>query len=132
MLPELGLEFELSWPWDSKGERLQAAYPRTVRPELERDKARMFKTIQVAGGGYKSWNNGTAGYVTFEAYLGKLPNGVLLTDDRGALIAKLGTPSRTMDTALYWESPTRRLLASFADGKVLPKDTIERLVWLVI
>ena len=132
VLPELGLEFELDWPWGGRSERLEAAYPRAVRPELERDRARMFKTLQVAAAGYRSWNNGTGGYVTFEAYPGTLPDGVLLTDDREALIAKLGAPSRTMDTALYWETTTRRLLASFSDGKVLPKDTIERLVWIVI
>jgi hypothetical protein len=133
VLPDFGVQFEISWPWGGASQRLEAAYPPAVRPDLERDKARMLKAIEVLPTGYKSWNNGVGGYVTFKGYPGKLPRGILLSDDRDALTKKLGPPSRTNDTALYWEdaAANRRLLASFSEGDELPENTIERLVWIV-
>jgi hypothetical protein len=133
VLPDLGLQFEIDWPWSGRSERLDAAYPPAVRPDLERDKARMFKAIEVLPSGYKSWNNGTRGYVQFKGYPGKLPGGILLTDDRETLVAKMGPPSRINGDNLYWEDATtnRRFLASYSDGEGLPAGSIERLVWLV-
>jgi hypothetical protein len=133
VLPDLGLQFEIDWPWSGQSERLDAAYPRAVRPDLEREKARMFKAIQALPSGYRSWNNGTGGYVQFQGYPGKLPGGILLTDDREALVAKMGPPSKIISDNLYWEDAktNRRLLASYSAGEALPKGSIERLVWLV-
>ena len=133
VIPDLGLQFQIDWPWGGPSKRLEEAFPRAVRDAMQRDKSRMFWSVEARAEGERSWNNGTGGYVEFKAFPGRFPGGVLWTDTRDALIEKLGTPTDERSGNLYWEDDAmhRRHLVSFGDGERVPKDKIARMVWRV-
>jgi hypothetical protein len=116
VLPELGLQFEIAWPWEGGGARLEAAYPRAVRDDIQRAKARMFHAIQVLPEGYRSWNNGAGGFVTFKAFPGELPCGIHLTDTREALFGFGDRQVKTVPVRL--SGPIERRDADAAYGVV--------------
>jgi hypothetical protein len=94
--------FELAWPWELPSEWLEAEFPRSERPALERRRARMFWAVRFFA------THERRNPHEFVPYAGELPLGLHIGDDATSIEEKLGPPIRGSMGSRLWEFPERR------------------------
>ncbi|HKP57030.1 MAG TPA: hypothetical protein VJV78_09930 [Polyangiales bacterium] len=108
--PSEGVSFEIAWPWDLPSEWLELEYPKSLRAELERRRARMFWAVRF----FATHEDRPQ----FRRYTGALPLDLSIEDDASTLEQKLGPPIRGSMGSRLWDFPAlrRSLTVSLNEG----------------